>query len=195
MASVYDYTFHQNTRIGDDSCDLSQENVQNAHAATYMLDNFRPACPMKNAIDFATSQPAINFKGSHQVGINGCNIDNNSKLGITPITKPKCRISLQSRPFLTVPYLGKGPGDCEIETKMLHSNQDNHKKSVQCSSEKSYIPYFHYPLLEPIKQKITNPKHLVEEDASSGWIRGGISTRDLTRQKNFAEQHNKYQYS
>ena len=46
MASVYDYTFNSTTRIGDDKCDLSQRNVQNALASTYMLDQFRPACPM-----------------------------------------------------------------------------------------------------------------------------------------------------
>ena len=43
MASVYDYTFHNITRIGDDKCELSQSNIQNSHAANYMLNNFRPA--------------------------------------------------------------------------------------------------------------------------------------------------------
>ena len=47
MAYVSDYTFYNKTRIGDDSCDLSQKNVQNAAAGNYMLTNYRPACPMK----------------------------------------------------------------------------------------------------------------------------------------------------
>ena len=55
MAYVSDYTFYNKTRIGDDSCDLSQRNVQNVGQANYMLTNYRPACPMTNAVDFATS--------------------------------------------------------------------------------------------------------------------------------------------
>ena len=189
--------FNQESRLINDQCGYTLKNKESMEACNYTLTNFHTKnCNMTNIIDFATAQPSIFYKGGHQTGMNGCNIKENSELLIGGVqTHPKCRISLQSRPYLTVPYLGKGPGNCDVETKILHANQDNHKKSVQCSSEKSYIPYLHYPLLEPIKQKITNPKHLVEEDASSGWIRGGVSTRDLTRQKNFAEQHNKYQYS
>ena len=168
--------FNQESRLVNDQCGYTLKNKESTEACNYRLTNFYTKnCNMSDVIDFATTQPSIFYNGGHQTGMNGCNIKENSELLIGGVqTHPKCRISLQSRPF---------------------SNQDNHKKSVQCSSEKSYIPYSHYPLLEPIKQKITNPKHLVEEDASSGWIRGGISTRDLTRQKNFAEQHNKYQYS
>ena len=46
-----------------------------------------------------------------------------------------------------------------------------------------------------VRRKLKSIQTQIEEEASSGWTRGGISTRDLTRQKNFAEQHNKYQYS
>lgn len=88
MASVYDYTFYKTTRLGDDACDKSEQTVQNSHASTYMLTNYRPACPMGNAIDFATSQINVNFTGSHQVGINGCNIDENSDLTINDLSKP-----------------------------------------------------------------------------------------------------------
>jgi len=89
MASVHDYTFNNLARIGEDACDISQKNIQNSKQATYMLDNFRPACPMTSAIEFATSQPNVNYNGSHQVGINGCNIDENSELSITKIISNK----------------------------------------------------------------------------------------------------------
>ena len=67
MASVHDYNFYQTTRLGDDRTDFSQHTLQNAEYANYMLDGFRPACPLSNAIEFATSQPNINFTGSKQV--------------------------------------------------------------------------------------------------------------------------------
>ena len=59
MASVHDYNFYQTTRLGDDRTDFSQHILQNSEYANYMLDGFRPACPLSSAIDFATSQPNI----------------------------------------------------------------------------------------------------------------------------------------
>jgi hypothetical protein len=194
MAAIFDYTFHQKTRIGDDSCDLSQQNVQNSHAATYMLDNFRPACPMTNAITFATSQPAINFTGSHQVGINGCNIDNNSKLGITPITKPKCRISLQERPFATVPFLGRGRSNVLLEAQLQQGDYNINRKSVTPDSEICYGKLSLTPMIPTLKETVTNPANLIESSAAEGWIRGGLPARELTRDQDYVNQHTKTQY-
>ena len=92
MFSTYGYSFNQTTRLSEDSCDQSQRTLQNSQSATYLLDNYRPACPMSSAIDFATSQLCVNYNGSQQVGIGGCNIDENSELSINDLSKPKCRI-------------------------------------------------------------------------------------------------------
>jgi hypothetical protein len=35
-----------------------------------------------------------------------------------------------------------------------------------------------YPLIDSIKETITNPKYLVQEAALDGWIRGGVATRE-----------------
>lgn len=195
MASVYDYTFYEPTRVGDDSCDISQRNVQNSEAATYILDNFRPACPMKSAIEFATSQPNVNFTGSHQVGINGCNIDNNSELSITKITKPKCRISLLQRPFATVPYLGRGRSNPVLESKLIQGDLANNRKSANPSSEVCYIGYQNTPMIPSLQSTITNPANLCESSAAEGWIRGGLPSRDLTRDKDYAKTHSEHQYA
>ena len=64
MASVHDYNFNQSTRLGDDKTDVSQRTLQNTEYATYLLDTFRPSCPMNSVVEFATSQPNVNFKGS-----------------------------------------------------------------------------------------------------------------------------------
>ena len=59
---------------------------------------------MARPIEFATSQPSVFYKGSH-LGLGGCNVNTDSKLKLGTIqTNPKCRISLQQRPFLTVPF-------------------------------------------------------------------------------------------
>lgn len=188
MASyVSDYTFYNKTRIGDDSCDQSQQSMQNASQANYMLTNFRPACPMGNAVDFATSQPNINFTGSHQVGINGCNIDQNSELHITDITKPKCRISLYERPFLTVPYLGRGSSHPVLESQLQQGELANNRKSINPSSEMSHLNYRHTPMIPSLKATVTNPANLVEGVAAEGWIRGGLPSRELAKDKDYAK--------
>jgi hypothetical protein len=77
-AYTKDFTFDSLSRIGDDSCGLSQKNIQNVSQANYSLTNyFIQDCGMKKPIEFATSQPNVNFSGSHQVGVGGCNIDAN----------------------------------------------------------------------------------------------------------------------
>ena len=96
-AYVSDYTFNNLSRIGEDGCSLGQRGIQNVEASNYMLQNFfSDDCTMKRPIEFATSQPSINYTGGHQVGAGGCNIDTNSQLliGGSALTHPRCRISL-----------------------------------------------------------------------------------------------------
>ena len=187
MASIHDYAFHKMSRIGEDSCDISQRNLQNSKHATYMLDNFRPSCPMTTAIDFATSQPNVNYKGGHQVGINGCNIDDNSDLSIAKLSRPKCRISLFHRPFATVPFLGRGESNPVLESKIQQSDLSDNRKSNNPSSEISYMEYNNTPMLPSLERSITDPTHFIEDAASSGWIRGGLPSRELARDKEYAE--------
>ena len=195
MATVHDFTFNNLARIGEDACDISQRNIQNSKQATYMLDNFRPSCPMKKAIEFATSQPNVNYNGSHQVGINGCNIDENSELSITKITKPKCRISLFHRPFATVPFLGRGESNPVLESQIQQGDLANNRKSVNPSSEVCYMGYQNTPMIPSLKATISNPSNLVEGVAASGWIRGGLPSRELTRDSDYNIAHTDTQYN
>ena len=185
MAFVSDYKFYNKTRIGDDGCDISQRNVQNVNFSNYMLSNYRPECPMNSAVEFATSQPMVNFSGSHQVGIGGCNITSNSELLITDITKPKCKISLLQRPFATVPFLGRGPSNVTLESQIQQGDLADNRKSLNHTTEESHIKYRHTPMIDSFKQTISNPVNLVEGVAHEGWIRGGMPSRELMREKSY----------
>jgi hypothetical protein len=68
------------------------------------------------------------------------------------------------------------------------------KRSINNLSEKSYIKYHHTPLLPSVQEKVTNPANSVEGVASEGWIRGGVPSRELTRDKDFFSNHTKNQY-
>jgi len=194
MATVSNYLFDNMTRIGNDSCDRSQRNVQNLNSANYVLENYYPACPMEKAIDFATNQPNVFFNGSHQVGIGGCNIEQNSELQFSAISKPKCRISLFERPFATVPYLGRGPSNAVLESQIQQGDYVTNKKSVNTTSEISYINHSNYPLIPSIQATVANPANLVEGVAADGWIRGGLPSRELQRDKDFDTTHTTHQY-
>ena len=194
MASSNHFMFDSTTRIGDDSCDLSQRNIQNAEAATYMLSNFRPECPMKDAVALATSQPNVNFTGSHRVGIGGCNIDSDSALTISELSMPKCRISLWQRPFATVPYLGRGSSNPVLESHLQQGELANNKKSISGISESSCLGHSNTPLIPSLEATISNPANLVEGVAAEGWVRGGLPSRELTRDSDYARAHTETQY-
>ena len=195
-AYTKDFTFDHLSRLGDDSCDISQRNVQNVSQSSYLLTNFfSQDCGMKRPIEFATSQPNINLKGGFQVGAGGCNVDTNSELLIGTInTHPKCRISLYERPFKTVPFLGRGSSNPVLESHIQQGDMISNKKSINTTTEQSYIPYLNYPLLPSIENSITNPANLVEGVASEGWIRGGVPSRELQKDKDYKSGHSQHQY-
>ena len=190
MTSVSNYAFHNMARIGNDNCDTTERNVQNNNQSAWSLTNyFATDCNMKQGINFALSEPAINFTGSHQVGVGGCNIDINSGLKHDPISRPPCRISLFQRPFATVPYLGRGAVDPAMESAIMQGDQISNRKTTTSYSEKSYLKHQYTPMLPSLANSINNPANLVEGVAASGWIRGGIPSRDLIRDEENQKLH------
>lgn len=187
MAYVSDYTFQNVSRIGNDNCYIDQNSIQNVHSCNYLLQNyFAQDCSMKNAKDLATSQPCINYSGGFGLGAGGCNVDDSSRLLIGTIqTHPRCRIDLFQRPFATVPFLGRGSVDPILEAQIQQGELLTNKKTVTQLSEKSHLKYRTTPLIPEVKKTIQNPTNLIEGMASDGWIRGGVPSRELTRDKDF----------
>jgi hypothetical protein len=145
---------------------------------------------MKNPIHLATTQPGVMYNGGHNIGAGGCNIDTNSQLMIGTIqTHPRCHIDLFQRPFATVPFLGRGSVNPVIESQIQQGEQLINKRSVNTLSEKSYIKYHQTPLLPAIREKFDNSSHKIETDASEGWVRGGVASRELTRDASFVNKH------
>ena len=185
MANVSSYTFDNMSRIGNDNCYLDQESIQNINACNYLLQNyFASDCSMKKPIDLATSQPGIFYNGGYNTGAGGCNIDDNSDLMLGSIqTNPKCRIDLFQRPFATVPFLGRGSVCPILEAQMQQGETNTNKRTITQLSEQSYLKYNQTPLLPEIKERMTNPAYSVEGVASEGWVRGGVPSRELTRDR------------
>jgi hypothetical protein len=175
------------SRIGNDSCSQDINSIQNSQACTYTLQNyFSQDCSMSQAKSLATTQPGINYSGSFGMGVGGCNVDDSSKLLIGGIqSHPKARIDLFGRPFATVPYLGRGSVDPILEAQIQQGECISSKPSLTRLGEKSYLPYHTTPLISGVKERIQNPSLMIEGVASEGWIRGGVPSRELTRDKEF----------
>jgi hypothetical protein len=192
MASVYNYNFDNLTRIGNDTCGITAREAQNSAVGSYNTTNFfLKECGMKKPIAFATQQPSMFYNGGFgPCGAGGCNITSDSKLKIGSIqTHPKCKISLQQRPFSTVPYLGRGPARPVLEARLQQGAMINDTKSCKTITETSFGKYTSTPLLATLQATIQNPHNLVEGVAADGWIRGGLPSRELTRDQDYLERH------
>jgi hypothetical protein len=109
-------------------------------------------------------------------------------------THPKCKIDLFQRPFATVPFLGRGSVCPILESQIQQGELLTNKRSVNKLAEKSYIKYQNTPLIPSVQDRITNPAYCVEGVASEGWIRGGVPSRELTRDRDYYAAHTQNQY-
>lgn len=195
MAFVSDYTFNNISRIGNDNCITTQESIQNSAASSYLLQNyFTKDCTMNSVKSLATTQPGIHYKGTRGSDICGSNIDESSQLLIGSLqTHPRSKLDLFGRPFATVPYLGRGSVDPLLESQIQQGEGITNKRSVTRLMEKSHLKYHTTPLIPEVKHNIQNPRLMIESVASEGWIRGGVPSRELTRDKDFYTTHSKFQ--
>ena len=194
MASVHNYLFDSLSRLGDDKCYVSERTKQNSQYGTYNTTNyFAQNCGLKQPLDFATSMPNVFVNGGYgNSGAGGCNINNDSNLRIGSIqTNSKCRVSLQTRPFATVPYLGRGPHNPVQESVIQQGDMVINKKSCSTTTEQSHIDYRHYPLIPSLQKTVTNPTNLVEGVAAEGWVQGGLPTRELIRDGDYMQDYRK----
>ena len=183
MAYVSNYTFNDLSRFNDDKCYIDQNAIQNAGYCSYMMQNyFVQDCNMNNAKYMATTQPCINYSGTFGLSGGGCNVDENSKLLIGGIqTHPRSKLDLFARPFATVPYLGRGAVDPMLESQIQQGESITNKRSITKLAERNYLRYHTTPLLPNIKERIQNSAHMIESDASQDWTRGGMSSRDMSK--------------
>jgi len=187
MNKFVDFQFDQMARIGNDSTAFTQRNNMNTSHANYNTYNPYPL-NCDGAIDFATSQPNVFFKGVSNLGPGGCNVDESSLLSKSALTNPHIKISLHERPYKTVPYLGKGNVDVAVENSLFWGDTLREKKSSVLMNEKQYVDLENFPVLN--KEKYTDPKRHIEQLASKDWIRGGMPSRDIYKNKEYKKISN-----
>lgn len=177
MSIVSDYTFFNLSRINNDFTDLSQKNVQNVQYSNYTLSNYYSNNDA--FLNFALDTPTMNataINGGSSVG--PVKVDSETDLKLkNDQGRVGGKIQLFERLFLTVPYLGRGSCDPDMESMMQQGEVISGKKSVSTISETTYMDYYNYPMHNDIRNTVTNPQNLIEESAMNGWVRGGASAR------------------
>ena len=190
MSERCDYKFYRLSDLKNDTCEKTETDLQNKHFADYSVENYYQ-CGMKPAIQLATCQPNIFYKGGFGFSdYCGSNIDDDSNLRIGTIqTSSPCKISLYQRPFVTVPYLGRGPSYPVLESQIQQGAPAFNRKDCGSATEKSFLSHHTTPLVPSLQATITNPHNLVEESADQGWVRGGIPTREFAREQDYLSNH------
>lgn len=188
MSSISNYMFNNLGRLDADPIDNSQRNLQNTRFTGYMLSSYFSDSLSSASIDFATAQPAMNLSGLVGAGVAAGFVDVDSRLLInTEQERSLEKLQLMQRPFLTVPYLGRGSCDPSLESQLQQGENVADKKSVATVMTKSFMGYTLYPTDDKMNEHVNNPAYTVEEAALDGWVRGGVSSRDMTTGSNFSK--------
>lgn len=183
-----DYTFHQSGRLGNDSLDTTQRTLQNTKYLDSILSNYSADNSSTAYVDFATQIPGMMVSGMNGgSGLGGIAVENESKLfWKTQSERSLEKLQLYERPFLTIPYLGRGSVDTTLESQMMQGENVRGKKSVSTVMEQNFNPLDKYPMDAEKKARSGNT---IEELALDGWSRGGKSARDS--QENYFSNNSK----
>lgn len=156
----------------------------------YTLGNYYSEPSRDSHVDFATAYPNLMF-GGH--GVHGAVIDDHSKLvmGGVEQTRSLEKLSLNSRPFITVPYLGRGSCDPTLESQLLVGENSTQMKSVGTIMSQSFMDHSLYPLDSKQEERVNDASHTVEEVAMDGWVRGGIMSRQMAGDQDHYSQQSR----
>lgn len=178
---------NQKTTSNYDGCFVNQQTMQSVGPGNYMTENiYSCECSIPEVVETATNQPNVFYRNGY--GPSGCVVDENSNLRVGKSRKfPKCPNQLFTRPFLTVPYMGRGPGNPYLETQLLPGEDTSVKRSCNTLSEITINNMF-TPMVDHLSENVQNPVHIIPEVAQEGWIRGGVPSRLVVRDVDYLEK-------
>ena len=163
-----------------DNIDTTVQNMDNQRYADHVLSNYHLGVSSGQHEDIALQQASVMYSGTAAgLGLNGDIIDFDSKLVVrTEQDRALEKLQLFQRPFITVPYMGRGFCQPELEAQLLQGEQTNQLKSVATIMESSFLPLSIYPTDQNMREHVSDTRFTVEEAALNGWVRGGSITRD-----------------
>ena len=172
------------TKTRDDLCGIQQYYSQSLGPGKYTTMNLVPDARQVNPL--AAEQQLMYPREGY--GLNNAKVDADSMLrNETSFKSNRCQIRAQARPFLTVPYMGGGRGNSDVESNLLHGEQVKALKACGSVTENEFTGQW-TPLVPSLAENIQNSRNLIPEDASAGynsvWMRGGVPSRSYMRDIN-----------
>jgi hypothetical protein len=178
---IHSFQFNQMGRTDNDPADNTQKNLSNNRYSNYVLSNYL-GTTVDTHVKFATQQPILVPNGlAFGNGLGGNVIDSDSQLLIKNQEERSFeKLQLLQRPFVTVPYMGRGFSNPQLESQLQQGEMIRGKQSVSTVTEQSFLNYSLYPTDNVMKEHVSNSAFTVEESALDGWVRGGADTRITT---------------
>ena len=145
----------------------------------YELDNMYGCnCLLPDARNLQLSQPAINFQAGYgSVGEHGCIVNENTFLRDSLLTNKKYINQLSSK--YNAGFFGKGKFNPNVESVIQGGNLTNFGGRACNVLSGVTIPNYFLPMIPRLSNEVQNPIHIIPEDNSEGWVRGGIPSRDV----------------
>ena len=170
--------FGQNSIMYDHNTSLIDVQ-QRLGPGRYKLDNMNGCkCELPEARDLQLSQPAINFSaGCGSIGEFGCIIDRNTALRDGVLTNKNYIHQLPQK--YNAGFFGKGKYDPNVESVIQGGNLTSFGDRACNVLSGVTIPNFFTPMIPRLSKEVQNPIHIIPEDNSEGWVRGGIPSRDV----------------
>ena len=176
------FVIDESTRLNDDVCYNNGQNLQSDSVNDYMLSNYTDCdCDIKSVIKVSTENRGLTIKDGY--GISECNVDSESGLRIGTVKRHhKVDQQLFPRPFSTTPFIQRGEPKPDLESRLLSSLQTlKHKQMQQVSVENNIFT----PMTSNLAATIQDPIHIIQENVSRKWVRGGVPSRQAVKDNDY----------
>ena len=179
--------------IHDDECNQDFDTIMSIAPGAYNLANFhscRPGAPAARSVQL--SQPTMNITmGAGNIGERGALVDNDSLAKFSELTNLNTINTLDERPYLTVPYMGRGIGDSNVEP-VIRSGEDTFQQKPCNALAGVTIDNFFTPMVPCLRREVQDPKHIIPEDSMKCWVRGGLPSRQIVKNMDYMKRCKKY---
>ena len=162
--------------------------IQSQGPGYYTMENmYGCGCELKDAREVQLSQPMINFEGGKGwIGEKGCLVDVDSKLRESDdrLTNKKYLHQLIERPHLTTGNYVKGHFDVDVESVIRPGIDAGDDRACNSLSGVTIGNYF-TPMIPKLQDEVQNTVHIIPEDSMQSWVRGGLPSRQMQRNKDY----------
>lgn len=182
------FKLDQKSSLKDDPAAIDFETRQSLGPGNYHTDNMYGCdCSLEKARTVQLNQPSVNFNGGKGwMGEKGCLIDNDSDLRFDTMTNKKYINQLPSS--INIGFYGRGPFEVDTESEIRDSLIVSEDRACNVLSGVSTYELNVTPMIEKLSKEIQNTQNIIPEDSMESWVRGGIPSREIARNKEYMER-------